>query len=61
MKLKMVTACSFGTSRATAPSMNFSRCPCMTEASFFPIALRRMSASPIVNPARSLAMRITCS
>ena len=47
--------------RSTAPAMNFSRCASMTDALFFPIALRSTSASPIVNPARSLAMRMTCS
>ncbi len=49
------------TPRFFAPSTNFARCFCMTSAFFFPIALRRMSASPSEKPARTFEIRITCS
>jgi len=47
--------------RATQPLMKPSRCACIFAASFFPIALRSWSAWPSVNPASSLASRMTCS
>ena len=50
-----------GTPRRVPPSRNFSIWVAMTSAFFFPMALRRMSASPSVKPASADAICITCS
>ena len=50
-----------GTPRAEAPCRNFCFWVAITSAFFFPIALRRMSASPMVKPARAEAICMTCS
>ena len=41
--------------------MKASRCLAMTLGSFFPMALRSTSDWPIVKPASTAAMRMTCS
>ncbi len=46
---------------ALQPETNFSRCWAISSRSFFPIALRRVSASPSEKPARSAASFMTCS
>ena len=50
-----------GTPRAAHPFRNWSICVAMTSAFFLPMALRRMSASPSVKPARVEAIFMTCS
>ena len=46
---------------ATLASMNRSRCFAISAGFFFPIALRRLSASPIEYEASRTAICITCS
>jgi len=52
---------AFGTRRSTQRSMNFSRCCAISSRSFFPIARRSRSASPMLKPASSEAICMICS
>ena len=46
---------------ATAPFTNFSRSAATFSRIFLPMTLRSVSASPIVNPAITTAVCMTCS
>ena len=52
---------SFGYPLATPPLMNFSDSSSIMAICFFPMALRSLSASPLVNPASFWERSITCS
>ena len=61
IRSKIATAFASGIPFPFAPARKWAFCRSIRASSFFPIAFRRTSASPSVNPPSALAISITCS